>query len=75
MENKEDYIGYKDQELCNQYWKEAEKSRRENDYPRLRVIPAPSKNCQLSPGEYGARTSQTIIKYVSISGMAREDRL
>lgn len=23
MENKEDYIGYEDQELCNQYYKEA----------------------------------------------------
>ena len=75
MENKKDYIGYEDQELCNQYWKEAEKSRREHDYPRLRTIPAPSKNRQLAPGEYGPQTSQTRIKYVSISGMAGEYRL
>lgn len=24
MENKEDYVGYEDQELCNRYYKEAE---------------------------------------------------
>ena len=27
MENKEDYVGYEDQELCNRYYKEAEAMR------------------------------------------------
>lgn len=75
MENKEDYIGYEDQDLCTQYYKEAEILRRRDDYPRLKTVPAPSKNAQLRAGEYGSVTSQTRIKYVSISGMAGEDRL
>lgn len=43
MENKEDYIGYEDQELCNQYYKEAEAMRQKQDWPRLRAVPAPAK--------------------------------
>lgn len=38
MENKEDYIGYEDQELCNQYYKEAEAMRQKQDWPRLRAV-------------------------------------
>lgn len=49
MENKEDYIGYEDQELCNQYYKEAEAMRQKQDWSRLRAVPAPAKGTP-SPG-------------------------
>lgn len=48
MENKEDYIGYEDQELCNQYYKEAEAIRQKQDWPRLRAVAAPAKGCRCS---------------------------
>lgn len=41
MENKEDYVGYEDQELCNRYYKEAEAMRQKQDWFRLRAVPAP----------------------------------
>lgn len=43
MENKEDYVGYEDQELCNRYYKEAEAMRQKQDWSRLRAVPAPAK--------------------------------
>lgn len=43
MENKEDYVGYEDQELCNRYYKEAEAMRQKQDWYRLRAVPAPAK--------------------------------
>lgn len=49
MENKEDYVGYEDQELCNRYYKEAEAMRQNQDWPRLRAVPAPAKGTP-SPG-------------------------
>lgn len=49
MENKEDYVGYEDQELCNRYYKEAEAMRQKQDWSRLRAVPAPAKGTP-SPG-------------------------
>lgn len=49
MENKEDYVGYEDQELCNRYYEEAEAMRKKQDWPRLRAVPAPAKGTP-SPG-------------------------
>lgn len=49
MENKEDYVGYEDQELCNRYYKEAEAMRQKQDWYRLRAVPAPAKGTP-SPG-------------------------
>lgn len=49
MENKEDYVGYEDQELCNRYYKEAEAMRQKQDWSRLRAAPAPAKGTP-SPG-------------------------
>lgn len=40
MENKEDYVGYEDQELCNRYYKEAEAMRQKQDWSRLRAVPS-----------------------------------
>lgn len=48
MENKEDYVGYEDQELCNRYYKEAEAMRQKQDWSRLRAVPAPAKGCPCS---------------------------
>lgn len=49
MENKEDYVGYEDQELCNRYYKEADAMRQKQDWSRLRAVPAPAKGTP-SPG-------------------------
>lgn len=49
MENKEDYVGYEDQELCNRYYKEAEAMRQKQDWSQLRAVPAPAKGTP-SPG-------------------------
>lgn len=48
MENKEDYVGYEDQELCNRYYKEAEAMRQKQDWPRLRAVPAPAKGTPIA---------------------------
>ena len=75
MENKEDYIGYEDQELCNQYYKEAEAIRQKHDWPRLRAVAAPA-NGTPSPG-WGqlGRGNEVRVKYVSINSGLGEDRL
>lgn len=39
--NKEDYLGWEDQELYNQWWNEAEARRRETTYVELRNTPTP----------------------------------
>lgn len=75
MENKEDYIGYEDQELCNQYYKEAEAIRQNQDWPRLRAVAAPAKGTP-SPG-WGqlGRGNDVRVKYVSINSGLGGDRL
>lgn len=67
MENKEDYVGYEDQELCNRYYKEAEAMRQKQDWSRLRAVPAPAKGTP-SPG-WGqlGRGNEVRVKYVSIN--------
>lgn len=67
MENKEDYVGYEDQELCNRYYKEAEVMRQKQDWSRLRAVPAPAKGTP-SPG-WGqlGRGNDVRVKYVSIN--------
>lgn len=49
MENKEDYVGYEDQEQCNRYYKEADAMRQKQDWSRLRAVAAPAKGTP-SPG-------------------------
>lgn len=39
--NKEDYLGWEDQELYNKWWNEAEARRRETTYVELRNTPIP----------------------------------
>ena len=39
--NKEDYLGWEDQGLYNQWWNEAEARRRETTYVELRNTPIP----------------------------------
>lgn len=73
--NKEDYVGYEDQELCNRYYKEAEAMRQKQDWSRLRAVPAPAKGT-LSPG-WGqlGRGNDVRVKYVSINSGLGGDRL
>lgn len=75
MENKEDYVGYEDQELCNRYYKEAEAMRQKQDWSRLRAVPAPAKGTP-SPG-WGqlGRGNEVRVKYVSINSGLGGDRL
>ncbi len=75
MENKEDYVGYEDQELCNRYYKEAEAMRQKQDWSRLRAVPAPAKGTP-SPG-WGqlGRGNDVRVKYVSINSGLGGDRL
>lgn len=75
MENKEDYVGYEDQELCNRYYKEAEAMRQKQDWSRLRAAPAPAKGTP-SPG-WGqlGRGNEVRVKYVSINSGLGGDRL
>lgn len=75
MENKEDYVGYEDQELCNRYYKEAEAMRQKQDWYRLRAVPAPAKGTP-SPG-WGqlGRGNDVRVKYVSINSGLGGDRL
>ena len=74
-ENKEDYVGYEDQELCNRYYKEAEVMRQKQDWSRLRAVPAPAKGTP-SPG-WGqlGRGNEVRVKYVSINSGLGGDRL
>lgn len=46
MENKEDYVGYEDQELCNRYYKEADAMRQKQDWSRLRAVELVRNNNQ-----------------------------
>lgn len=64
MENKEDYVGYEDQELCNRYYKEAEAMRQKQDWSRLRAVAAPAKGTP-SPG-WGqlGRGNGVSVKYI-----------
>lgn len=49
LEMKEsDYTGYKDMQLLNAAWAEAEKGRRETTYKELSKQPAPDKREQLN---------------------------
>lgn len=74
IENKEDYIGYEDQELCNQYYKEAEAMRKKQDWAQLRAAATPAKGTP-SPGwgQLGRGTAR--VKYVSINSGLGGDRL
>lgn len=67
MENKEDYVGYEDQELCNRYYKEAEAMRQKQDWPRLRAVPAPAKGTP-SPGWALTRPCKNRIYDKSLKG-------
>ena len=69
MENKEDYVGYEDQELCNRYYKEADAMRQKQ------AVPAPAKGTP-SPG-WGqlGRGNDVRVKYVSINSGLGGDRL
>lgn len=56
MENKEDYIGWKEQELYNQYYKEANELRKKQDWARLAREAAPDRKEQLHVGgQLGSR--------------------
>lgn len=70
MLRKEDYIGWQDQDLCAQYWKEAKEAREKNEWAELRKQPAPRKDSQLIvPGRIGSPT------YVRVNNIEETDRM
>lgn len=66
MENKEDYIGWKDQELCNQYYKEANDTRKKQDWASLAKEATPDRKEQMRVGgQLGTRRGANP-RYVDI---------
>lgn len=70
MLRKEDYIGWQDQDLCTQYWKEAKEAREKGEWAELRKRSAPPKDSQLVvPGRMGSPT------HVRVSNFEEYDRM
>lgn len=66
MEKKEDYTGWKDQELCNQYYKEANELRKKQDWAMLAMEAAPDRKEQMRVGgQLGSRRG-VGMKYVNM---------
>lgn len=66
MENKEDYTGWEDQELCNQYYKEANDIRKKQDWARLAKEATPDRREKMRVGgQLGFRRGANT-KYVSV---------
>lgn len=75
MENKEDYVGYEDQELCNRYYKEADAMRQKQDWSRLRAVPSRPRERHRPAGGQLGRGNDVRVKYVSINSGLGGDRL
>lgn len=66
MENKEDYIGWKDQELCNRYYKEANDARKRQDWARLSKEATPDRKEQMRVGGHLGSRRGTNTRYVNV---------